>query len=146
MAKTKQIFGQKIFELAMKATVYGQFVAGEDKERIKVNKFSTGHRVETSFGKLSSLISTFKPLVRRMDDVGVGSILDYAVEEDLEKSDAVELEMDACSSGLGYELLEKVVVSRHKTEFLTKPESNLTPIWSESSVTGALLKNKILEP
>ena len=47
MAKTKQIFGQKIFELAMKATVYGQFVAGEDKERIKVNKFSTGHTGRT---------------------------------------------------------------------------------------------------
>ena len=36
-----------------------------------------------------------------MDEVGVGSILDYAVEEDLEKSDAVEMEMDSCSSGTG---------------------------------------------
>ena len=36
MAKTKQIFGQSIFNLAMKATVYGQFVAGEDKDKIKV--------------------------------------------------------------------------------------------------------------
>ena len=31
----------------------------------------------------------------------MGSILDYAVEEDLEKSDAVEMEMDSCSSGTG---------------------------------------------
>ena len=38
MAKTKQIFGQGIFNLAMKATVYGQFVAGEDKDKIKVDK------------------------------------------------------------------------------------------------------------
>lgn len=75
MAKTKQIFGQGIFNLAMKATVYGQFVAGEDKDKIK-------------------------PLVKRMDDVGVGSILDYAVEEDLDKSDAVEMEMDSCSSDI----------------------------------------------
>jgi len=75
MAKTKQIFGQGIFNLAMKATVYGQFVAGEDKDKIK-------------------------PLVKRMDEVGVGSILDYAVEEDLEKSDAVEMEMDSCSSDI----------------------------------------------
>ena len=36
-----------------------------------------------------------------MDEVGVGSILDYAVEEDLEKSDAVEMEMDSCSSVKG---------------------------------------------
>ena len=39
MAKTKQIFGQGIFNLAMKATVYGQFVAGEDKDKIKVDNF-----------------------------------------------------------------------------------------------------------
>lgn len=39
-----------------------------------------------------------------MDDVGVGSILDYAVEEDLEKSDAIEMEMDSCSSGPDYKL------------------------------------------
>ena len=39
-----------------------------------------------------------------MDDVGVGSILDYAVEEDLEKSDAIEMEMDSCSSGPGSKL------------------------------------------
>ena len=40
-----------------------------------------------------------------MDDVGVGSILDYAVEEDLEKSDAIEMEMDSCSSGPGFKLM-----------------------------------------
>lgn len=75
MAKFKQVFGTSLFNNMMKLTVYGQFVAGEDKDRIK-------------------------PLVRRMDDVGVGSILDYAVEEDLDKSDAVEMEMDSCSSDI----------------------------------------------
>jgi len=75
MSKTRQVFGETIFNLAMKGTVYGQFVAGEDKDKIK-------------------------PLVKRMDEVGVGSILDYAVEEDLDKSDAVEMEMDSCSSDI----------------------------------------------
>ena len=32
----KNTFGESLFNLAMKMTVYGQFVAGEDKEKIKV--------------------------------------------------------------------------------------------------------------
>jgi len=67
----KRTFGEGLFNMAMKMTVYGQFVAGEDKDRIK-------------------------PLVRRMDEVGVGSILDYAVEEDLDKPKATQMEMDSC--------------------------------------------------
>jgi len=67
----KNTFGESLFNLAMKMTVYGQFVAGEDKEKIK-------------------------PLVKRMDEVGVGSILDYAVEEDLDKPKATQMEMDSC--------------------------------------------------
>ena len=33
----KSIFGEGLFNMAMKMTVYGQFVAGEDKEKIKVS-------------------------------------------------------------------------------------------------------------
>ena len=36
MAGFKRVMGEKLFNHAMKATVYGQFVAGEDKEAIKV--------------------------------------------------------------------------------------------------------------
>ena len=68
----EKVFGKQLYEMMMKMTVYGHFVAGEDKDKIK-------------------------PLVRRMDEVGVGSILDYAVEEDLEKSDAVQIEMESCA-------------------------------------------------
>jgi len=32
----RKVLGQKLFEKVMKKTVYGQFVAGEDKETIKV--------------------------------------------------------------------------------------------------------------
>ena len=45
-----------------------------------------------------------------MDEVGVGSILDYAVEEDLDKSDAVEMEMDSCSSGSRFFILQPLSV------------------------------------
>ena len=55
MAKTKQIFGQGIFNLAMKATVYGQFVAGEDKDKIKVEK------IFCFIGREDSMISAFRP-------------------------------------------------------------------------------------
>ena len=54
MAKTKQIFGQGIFNLAMKATVYGQFVAGEDKDKIKVDNFFC------FIGRGDSMISAFR--------------------------------------------------------------------------------------
>lgn len=33
----KSTFGEGLFNMAMKMTVYGQFVAGEDKEKIKVS-------------------------------------------------------------------------------------------------------------
>ena len=36
MNATKRVMGEKIFNKIMKMTVYGQFVAGEDKEAIKV--------------------------------------------------------------------------------------------------------------
>lgn len=37
MNATKKVLGENIFNKIMKATVYGQFVAGEDKEAIKVS-------------------------------------------------------------------------------------------------------------
>ena len=76
MTLARKIFGQKIFDSIMKKTVYGQFVAGEDKE-------------------------TIKPLINRLTDCGVGSILDYAVEEDLASDEAVSREMDSCTGGDG---------------------------------------------
>jgi hypothetical protein len=47
----------------MKATFYGHFVAGEDREAIK-------------------------PTIARLNKYGVGAILDYSVEEDLSEEDA----------------------------------------------------------
>lgn len=47
-----------MFNIVMKATFYGHFVAGEDPEKIK-------------------------PVVERMRQFGVKSILDYSAEEDV---------------------------------------------------------------
>ncbi|CAG5095610.1 Oidioi.mRNA.OKI2018_I69.XSR.g14260.t3.cds [Oikopleura dioica] len=73
MAVMSKVLGEKAFHALMKATVYGQFVAGEDKDKIK-------------------------GCVERLTGAGVGSILDYAVEEDIDEDEAVELEMDSCLS------------------------------------------------
>lgn len=57
----------------MKMTFYGQFVAGEDQESIR-------------------------PLIRHNRAFGVGSILDYGVEEDLSPEEAERQEMESCTS------------------------------------------------
>ncbi|XP_035245793.1 proline dehydrogenase 1, mitochondrial-like isoform X1 [Anguilla anguilla] len=69
----KKVLGQKMFEWLMKMTFYGQFVGGEDQESIK-------------------------PLVRKNRAFGVGSALDYSVEEDLTQEEAENKEMDSCVS------------------------------------------------
>lgn len=35
MRRLRQVMGQKLFEIVMKATFYGQFVAGEDQNKIR---------------------------------------------------------------------------------------------------------------
>lgn len=66
---TKKVLGQRLFEKIMKMTFYGQFVAGEDHNAIK-------------------------PLIRKNQAFGVGSVLDYSVEEDLTQEEAVKKEME----------------------------------------------------
>ncbi|CAB1320146.1 unnamed protein product [Coregonus sp. 'balchen'] len=70
---SKFLLGKKAFEQFMKMTFYGQFVAGEDHKSIK-------------------------PLIQKNRAFGVGSVLDYSVEEDLTQEDAVTNEMDSCVS------------------------------------------------
>ncbi|XP_038845754.1 proline dehydrogenase 1, mitochondrial-like [Salvelinus namaycush] len=73
MDLSKKVFGQRLFERLMKMTFYGQFVAGEDHNSIK-------------------------PLIHKNQAFGVGSVLDYSVEEDLTQEEAEKKEMDACVS------------------------------------------------
>ena len=62
------VLGKNLFGRLMKSTFYGQFVAGEDQERIKPN-------------------------IHQMQDFGVKSILDYSVEEDISEEQAEEKEL-----------------------------------------------------
>uniref|UniRef100_A0A672IIP5 Proline dehydrogenase n=1 Tax=Salarias fasciatus TaxID=181472 RepID=A0A672IIP5_SALFA len=63
----KKVLGQKVFDQFMKMTFYGQFVAGED------------HR-------------SIKPLIQKNQAFGVGSVLDYSVEEDISEEKETEYE------------------------------------------------------
>uniref|UniRef100_A0A669F9W8 Proline dehydrogenase n=1 Tax=Oreochromis niloticus TaxID=8128 RepID=A0A669F9W8_ORENI len=73
MDLSRKLLGQWMFEKLMKMTFYGQFVAGEDHNSIK-------------------------PLIRKNEAFGVGSVLDYSVEEDLTQEEAEKKEMDSCVS------------------------------------------------
>ncbi len=69
MDLSKKVLGQRLFEKLMKMTFYGQFVAGEDQ-------------------------NTIKPLIEKNQAFGVGSVLDYSVEEDLTQEEAEKKEME----------------------------------------------------
>ncbi|XP_006165783.3 proline dehydrogenase 1, mitochondrial [Tupaia chinensis] len=71
----RKALGQKLFDKLMKMTFYGQFVAGEDQESIR-------------------------PLIQHNKAFGVGSILDYGVEEDLSSEEAARKEMESCTSAV----------------------------------------------
>ncbi|CAH2227594.1 jg10370, partial [Pararge aegeria aegeria] len=68
MKRLRQVVGQRLFEVIMKATFYGQFVAGEDQNKIK-------------------------PTIERLRSFGVKSILDYSVEEDISQEEAEKREV-----------------------------------------------------
>lgn len=58
----QKVLGQPAFEQLMKMTFYGQFVAGKDDRAVG-------------------------PLLRKNQVFGVGSVLDYSVEEDIGPED-----------------------------------------------------------
>ncbi|KAI8442452.1 hypothetical protein MSG28_005959 [Choristoneura fumiferana] len=76
MKRLRQVAGKKLFEMIMKATFYGQFVAGEDQNKIR-------------------------PTLDRLRSFGVKSILDYSVEEDLSQEEAEKREVSASISQCG---------------------------------------------
>ncbi|XP_032125694.1 proline dehydrogenase 1, mitochondrial-like isoform X2 [Sapajus apella] len=69
----RKLLGERLFNKLMKMTFYGHFVAGEDQESIQ-------------------------PLIRHNKAFGVGTILDYGVEEDLGSEEAEHREMESCTS------------------------------------------------
>uniref|UniRef100_A0A667YTD9 Proline dehydrogenase n=1 Tax=Myripristis murdjan TaxID=586833 RepID=A0A667YTD9_9TELE len=85
----KKVIGQKAFDQLMKMTFYGQFVAGED------------HR-------------TIRPLLQKNQAFGVGSVLDYSVEEDISQEEAEQKEMDSCVSAAEKESVGKSPCVDHR--------------------------------
>lgn len=72
MDLSKKILGQRAFHQLMKITFYGQFVAGEDHIAIR-------------------------PLIQKNQAFGVGSVLDYSVEEDISQEEQhKEMEYGSC--------------------------------------------------
>lgn len=69
----EKVMGKKLFNRLMKLSFYGHFVAGEDDEEVK-------------------------QVTSKLQQFGVGAILDYAVEEELSEEEAKDLEMKSCSS------------------------------------------------
>lgn len=65
----QKVLGQRAFDRFMKMTFYGQFVAGEDHVAIR-------------------------PLIQKNQAFGVGSVLDYSVEEDLSQEEAQQKDME----------------------------------------------------
>ncbi|XP_070821384.1 proline dehydrogenase 1, mitochondrial [Chaetodon trifascialis] len=78
----KKVLGQRAFNQFMKMTFYGQFVAGEDHLAIK-------------------------PLIQKNEAFGVGSVLDYSVEEDISQEEAEQKEMTSCVSAAEKESIGK---------------------------------------
>ncbi|XP_064074441.1 proline dehydrogenase 1, mitochondrial isoform X2 [Vanessa tameamea] len=81
MKSLRQMVGQRLFEAIMKATFYGQFVAGEDQNKIR-------------------------PTLERLRSFGVKSILDYSVEEDLSQEEAEKREVSCVTSSRLNELIK----------------------------------------
>ncbi|CAK1590574.1 unnamed protein product [Parnassius mnemosyne] len=88
MKRLRQVVGQRLFEAIMKATFYGQFVAGEDQNKIK-------------------------PTIERLRSFGVKSILDYSVEEDLSQEEAEKREVSASISACGDKAEEGQIKQYH---------------------------------
>lgn len=60
-----KILGNTLFKKIMELSFYGQFVAGEDQDKIQ-------------------------PIVTRYREFGVKSILDYSIERDISESETVQ--------------------------------------------------------
>ncbi|XP_029296672.1 proline dehydrogenase 1, mitochondrial isoform X2 [Cottoperca gobio] len=101
----KKILGQRAFDQFMKMTFYGQFVAGEDHMAIR-------------------------PLIQKNQAFGVGSVLDYSVEEDISQEEAEQKEMNSCLSAA-----EKQILAEDHTENKNKAHKQFKD--RRGGVTGA---------
>ncbi|GAB1599583.1 proline dehydrogenase 1, mitochondrial-like [Argonauta hians] len=85
----RRILGKTLFTKLMKATFYGQFVAGEDQDDIR-------------------------PTIEKNMKFGVKSILDYSVEKDLSSEEAKKAEMMSCTSDIQSSELPDPEIKRYR--------------------------------
>ncbi|TKS78478.1 Proline dehydrogenase 1, mitochondrial [Collichthys lucidus] len=109
----KKILGQKAFDQFMKMTFYGQFVAGEDH-------------------------MTIRPLIQKNQAFGVGSVLDYSVEEDIsqEEAEQKEMSMKVLARTTERENIKRTNITGESLEPIltsTLMRLNVTNIWRPSS-------------
>ena len=80
MKSFRAIMGRRLFQQVMRATFYGQFVAGEDEQEIV-------------------------PAIKHLSSFGVKTILDYSAEEDVAEEEVredVQLEVDKSKDEIDY--------------------------------------------
>ena len=85
----RKVLGASLFNLMMRSTFYGHFVAGADQDEIK-------------------------PKVTKMKEFGVKSILDYSAEEDISSEQAAEAMNRSVVNHLESSLLSLELVTQKK--------------------------------
>ena len=101
MTLCERLLGERAFIWLMKKTVYGQFVAGED-------------------------LSVIRPAIQQLRESGVRCILDYAVEEDLDKGQDVVMEVRQT---------DPTSLASYPSEFSTSPQFRPRPVKGATSTT-----------
>lgn len=101
MSLCERLLGERVFVWLMKKTVYSQFVAGED-------------------------LASIKPAIQRLRKSGVRSILDYAVEEDLDKGQDVVMEVRHT---------DPAHLNSYPSQFSTTPQFRPRPVKGMKSTT-----------
>lgn len=72
MKLTRKLFGKRAFDLIMRSTFYGQFVAGADEQEIE-------------------------PVIKHLQSFGVKTILDYSAEEDVQEDTIAQADDNNCT-------------------------------------------------
>ncbi|XGW30119.1 hypothetical protein V3C99_009268 [Haemonchus contortus] len=107
----RAVLGQTLFKKLLKSTFFGHFVAGESREEVE-------------------------PVVARLKQFGVKSILDYSVESDLSSEEAVE---KAKSSQLTAEIAPAGLSLERRIQFLAIELFKYTSLWLLEKILDATI-------
>lgn len=90
---SRKIFGGRLVDAVIKGTLYGHFCAGEDQERIR-------------------------PVIQKLKNAGVGSILDYAAENDGPVGEMIESKPTDLITAREYDYESEAQCDQHVSTFL----------------------------